>query len=161
MRNTYQLDIHSSLSTIQSPQKASLGASSSIFVSHPIDRSPGPSNSASDSLGLDLVYSFPNPILDIIFVHGLGGTPRGTWSWQHNPMNFWPPWLADEPELSRARIFTFGYNAIFTGQSTPLTILDFAKDLLLRMKMYSADNQEDSRPIGKLCPHHDLQPEKD
>ncbi|KAI4286618.1 MAG: hypothetical protein L6R35_004132 [Caloplaca aegaea] len=106
--------------------------------------------STSDPLGLTLVYSFPNPTLDLIFVHGLGGTSRGTWSWERDPSNFWPPWLVDDAEFSRARIFTFGYNANFTGQSTSLNILDFARDLLVRMQTYSADDHHGDAPIGQV-----------
>ena len=113
--------------------------------------SPIASPSVSDPLGLSLVYAFPNPILDIIFVHGLGGSSRGTWSWERNPLNFWPPWLADDAELTRARIFTFGYNANFTGHYTSLNILDFAKDLLFRMKTYSGEYQQSDTPIGEVC----------
>ncbi|KAL8646882.1 MAG: hypothetical protein Q9210_005880 [Variospora velana] len=108
----------------------------------------GPSN--SDSLGLTLVYSVPNPNLDLVFVHGLGGSSRCTWSWERDPSNFWPPWLVNDAEFSRARIFTFGYNANFTGQYTSLNILDFARDLLVRMKTYSGDYHQGDAPIGRI-----------
>ncbi|KAK7739100.1 hypothetical protein SLS62_011300 [Diatrype stigma] len=51
--------------------------------------------------------------------------------------NLWPQlWLPDEPELSTARILTFGYNAHFSSkkEQASLTIGDFANDLLFRMK---------------------------
>ncbi|KAL8818633.1 MAG: hypothetical protein Q9223_002770 [Gallowayella weberi] len=112
--------------------------------------SPITSLSGSDPLGLTPVYAFPNPILDIIFVHGLGGTSRGTWSWERDPSNFWPPWLADDADFSRARIFTFGYNANFNGQYTSNIILDFAKELLLSMKIYSGDGHQGDSLIGEL-----------
>lgn len=115
---------------------------------------PGPVNtsSVSDPFGITLVYTFPEPTLDLIFVHGLGGTSRGTWSWERDPANFWPPWLGNDVELSKSRIFTFGYNSAFTGQYTSFSILDFAKDLLFRMKTYSSENREDDIPIGNVCP---------
>ncbi|KAL8671628.1 MAG: hypothetical protein Q9168_003879 [Polycauliona sp. 1 TL-2023] len=111
---------------------------------------PLPTHSASNPLGLTLVCALPNPILDVIFVHGLGGTSRGTWSWEHHLPNFWPPWLADDPEMSRARISTFGYNANFAGQSTSLNILDFAKDLLFRIKTHSGPYHHGDPSIGEL-----------
>ncbi|KAI0490672.1 hypothetical protein F4859DRAFT_520389 [Xylaria cf. heliscus] len=98
-----------------------------------------PSPLPTNPLGLTLVYSFREPVIDIIFVHGLGGTSVGTWSWNRDPVNFWPLWLGNDRDLSRSRIFTFGYDAGLTGNSTGLGILDFAKDLLLRMKTYSSD----------------------
>lgn len=85
-----------------------------------------------------------------MFVHGLGGTSRGTWSWDRDPANFWPPWLGDDSELSRTRIFTFGYNAAFAGSYTSLSILDFAKDLLFRMKTYTGEHQQDEAQFGKV-----------
>ncbi|KAI1423685.1 hypothetical protein F5Y12DRAFT_756244 [Xylaria sp. FL1777] len=90
-------------------------------------------------LGLTMVYSCRNPVIDLIFIHGLGGTSMSTWSWNRDPVNFWPLWLGNDRDLSRSRIFTFGYDASLTGGSTGLGILDFAKDLLFRMKTYSSD----------------------
>lgn len=77
----------------------------------------------ADPLGLNLIYSTPEPDADIIFVHGLGGGSYKTWSWEHNPENFWPIWLSTEPELSNTRIFTFGYNADFRGPAEIWTTL--------------------------------------
>ena len=106
-----------------------------------------------DSLGLNLVYDCSNPLVDIIFVHGLGGMPIKTWSWQHDPQNFWPPWLGTEAELCRCRTFTFGYNADFPGQHTRLNILDFAKELLFGMKTYSNGRTDNDQPIGSVSYH--------
>lgn len=100
-------------------------------------------------LGLSLACFSANPMIDLVFVHGLGGTSKGTWSWKRDIRNFWPSWLHEEVALSRFRIFTFGYSASPMGQSTSLSILDFAKDLLFRMKTYSG-KEEDGAPIGKV-----------
>ncbi|KAK4214235.1 hypothetical protein QBC37DRAFT_440338 [Rhypophila decipiens] len=101
------------------------------------------------ALGLSTVHSHPEPVVDIIFVHGLGGKSRRTWSWQYDPQKFWPLWLAEEVQLSKTRIFTFGYNADIAGQTTPSNILDFARQLLFQMKTYSGDEASGSAPIGK------------
>jgi hypothetical protein len=101
-------------------------------------------------LGLTLIHTVPNAILDLVFIHGLGGTSKGTWSWERNPVNFWPQWLADDLELSKTRSFTYGYDASIAGQSTTTTILDFAKDLLFKMKTYSSEHQEDKLPLGSV-----------
>lgn len=92
---------------------------------------------ASNPLGMNMVYSCPDPALDFVFVHGVGGTSTGTWSWGRDPANFWPPWLANDTDLYRSRIFSYGYGAGLTGPYTTLSILDFAKDLLFNMKTYS------------------------
>jgi hypothetical protein len=105
---------------------------------------------SSDDLGLTLVHACPEPLVDLIFVHGLGGTSRKTWSWQRDPHNFWPAWLGKEAELCKSRIFTFGYNADFSGQHTSLNILDFAKDLLFRMKTHSSAQISSDQPVGKV-----------
>lgn len=110
--------------------------------------------STSNPLGLTLMYTSQDPILDLIFVHGLGGTSKGTWSWKNDPTHFWPTWLNDDVELSRSRIFTFGYNAAFSGQYSISNMLDFAKDLLFRMKTYTGEYQRDTLPIGKVVHLH-------
>lgn len=102
----------------------------------------------NDILGLSLVHAYPQPLVDIIFIHGLGGASQRTWSWQRNIQNFWPPWLAQEAELARSRIFTFGYNADFSKEDTQLNILDFAMQLLFWMKTYSNSRSVNDEPIG-------------
>ncbi|KAI8635320.1 hypothetical protein F5Y19DRAFT_7290 [Xylariaceae sp. FL1651] len=104
----------------------------------------------SSPLGLTLVHTLPNPVVDLIFVHGLGGSSRGTWSWKHDTSNFWPLWLRNDSELSRARVFTYGYDAGFTGPYTTSSILDFAKDLLLRINTWSGDDGIPTPPPGQL-----------
>ncbi len=48
-------------------------------------------------------------------------------------------------------MFTFGYNANFAGHSTSLNILDFAKDLLFRMKTHSGPYHPGDPLIGEVC----------
>ncbi|KAK7962794.1 WD domain- G-beta repeat containing protein [Apiospora aurea] len=97
-----------------------------------------------------MVHAFEEPVVDFIFVHGLGGTSVSTWSWDRDPANFWIPWLSNESDLSRSRVFTYGYDAKLTGPYTTVNILDFAKDLLFRMKTYSGQSTTDKIPIGTL-----------
>lgn len=85
---------------------------------------------------------------DIIFIHGLGGTSRATWSKDRDVDNFfWPGlFLPQEPEIGQARILTFGYDGNFLPSSRKnkkVSILDFAKDLLYDLK-YAKD---DSGPL--------------
>ena len=103
----------------------------------------------SDPLGLHLVCDNSDPSGDIIFVHGLGGTSRKSWCWERNPEYFWPAWLAEEDGLSSHRIFTFGYNANFKGAGTNLNIIDFAKDLLFHMLVFSGGLGQDRIPVGR------------
>ncbi|MCJ1392169.1 hypothetical protein MMC18_005036 [Xylographa bjoerkii] len=99
----------------------------------------------ADPLGLNIIYeSKPQATVDIVFVHGLGGSSHKSWSKDRNPELFWPQkWLPSEPAISAARIFSFGYNAAFqsrsTGKDNILNISDFAKDLLFSMKFAAGD----------------------
>jgi len=113
----------------------------------------------SDPLGLSVVYEPDSPpALDIIFVHGLGGSSRQTWSKHRDPDLFWPQkWLPNEPDICRARILCFGYNASFqaSGPNSLSNISDFAKELLFEMKFGKDEKMEDLN-IGKvpLRPYH-------
>ena len=114
----------------------------------------GPSTDQSaHSLGLHVVHQpeLPAP-LDIIFVHGLGGDSRKTWSKNHDSGLFWPGiWLPLEPGIGNARILTFGYNANFRpGAPKSLSnITDFSKELLYEMGFGRDDNGQ-NLDIGKV-----------
>ncbi|KAM0816606.1 putative NACHT and WD domain protein [Seiridium cardinale] len=103
------------------------------------DTEPGP-------VGLHVVYSpEKHRTADIVFVHGLGGTSRWTWSKNKDPGLFWPlTFLPLEPDLCLARILTFGYNANFRKSgSVGTSVLDFAKDLLFDLKYAKDEHTED------------------
>ena len=109
------------------------------------DTEPGP-------LGLNVVYTPPNGHkADIVFVHGLGGNSRWTWSKYKNPELFWPlTFLPLEPDVCLARILTFGYNANFRkGGNAGTSVLDFAKDLLFDLK-YARDERMDDLEMGNV-----------
>ena len=68
-----------------------------------------------EEVGLQLVHparidSTNLPSVDIIFVHGLGGSARKKWT---HPLtkSFWPRWLHEMDGFKRCRILTFGYDA--------------------------------------------------
>lgn len=75
--------------------------------------------------------------MDIIFIHGLGGTSLRTWCFRRDVDYLWPQlWLPEEEGLSTARILTYGYDAHFSSKKerASLAIGDFANDLLFRMR---------------------------
>jgi pimeloyl-ACP methyl ester carboxylesterase len=82
-------------------------------------------------LGLTTLYRPPTVVVaDIIFVHGLGGGSRKTWTKNADPSLFWPKeWLPQEPEFRNVRIHTFGYDSNWNRPSV-LGIRDFATSLL-------------------------------
>ena len=74
---------------------------------------------------------------DVIFVHGLGGNPRGTWHPQgkKDDDNFWPSWLGQE--LSDVGIWSLGYAVepfLWKGQTMPL--VDRATSTLALLDSY-------------------------
>jgi hypothetical protein len=110
---------------------------------------PGP----RDPIGLHVLY---NPEagrkVDIVFVHGLGGTSRMSWSKNKDLELFWPlKFLPLEPDICHGRIMTFGYNATILkgGTRTSASVLDFAKDLLFELK-YAKDEKMEDLNIGAV-----------
>ncbi|KAK6088625.1 NACHT and WD domain-containing protein [Seiridium cupressi] len=108
-------------------------------------------DSESGPLGLNVVYTPDNGHkADIVFVHGLGGTSRWTWSKNRKPELFWPlTFLPLEPDICLARILSFGYDAGFHKRGVSTSVLDFAKDLLFDLK-YGKDAEIEDLNMGKV-----------
>ncbi|KAK8048410.1 hypothetical protein PG994_010140, partial [Apiospora phragmitis] len=104
-----------------------------------------------DPLGLHMLHlPEQSRTVDILFIHGLGGTSRRTWS-RNGDLNYlWPQLrLPNGPGFSRLatmRIMVSRSDVLQTGRARPkltikiyyfqasLSINDFAKDLLFRLK---------------------------
>ncbi|KAL9039347.1 MAG: hypothetical protein Q9180_002583, partial [Flavoplaca navasiana] len=112
-----------------------------------LESSRNRSPAARDPLGLHVVHSpKENRKLDIVFVHGLGGTSRLSWSKNKDLSKFWPSkFLPLETEICHARILTFGYNAniVRDASNRSSSVLDFAKELLFELRFAKDDNTED------------------
>jgi hypothetical protein len=82
-------------------------------------------------LGLNTLFEPAQPaIVDLVFVHGLGGGSQSTWTKSNDPSLYWPKqWLPQDNAFRDARIHSFGYNANWDKGST-LNIYDFAKSFL-------------------------------
>ncbi|POR31146.1 Uncharacterized protein TPAR_08652 [Tolypocladium paradoxum] len=115
-------------------------------TSGPRQRSPA---SPANRIGLHVVHSpASGSKADIIFVHGLGGTSHMTWTKNKDVRLFWPgAFLPLEPDLSQARILTFGYNANVMKSPSQSSVLDFAKYLLSELK-YAKDAENKDLKIG-------------
>ncbi|KAF2761174.1 hypothetical protein EJ05DRAFT_483569 [Pseudovirgaria hyperparasitica] len=87
---------------------------------------------AKGPLGLHLLSAVPTPLIDLIFVHGLGGGSRKTWSKSSSNFHFWPKeWLPNDPDFENVRIHSFGYKADWSERrESILNIQDFAHSLL-------------------------------
>ena len=88
-------------------------------------------------LGLNLLYSPSQPLVDFIFVHGLGGGSRKTWSKTGSVTDYWPQdWLPKDPAFSTVRVHSFGYDSDWVrGKDNCLNIHQFGKLLLAEMSV--------------------------
>lgn len=103
------------------------------------------SNDAWGPLGLNLLQEPSDPLIDFIFVHGLGGGSRKTWSKSPKVAHYWPQeWLPKEPSFKSVRIHAFGYDANWKRRgSSNLTIHDFGQALLAAIHNSPVLNQKE------------------
>lgn len=89
------------------------------------------SDNSKGPFGLTTLFSPAESVIaDLVFVHGLGGGSRSTWTKSSDSSLFWPQeWLPQDPAFHDVRIHSFGYNSNWEKEST-LNIHDFAKSLL-------------------------------
>jgi hypothetical protein len=87
-------------------------------------------------LGLRLLHSSPEPLVDLIFVHGLRGASVKTWQKGNDPRFFWPQfWLPIEQEFHHVNIHSFGYDADWkSSNASILNVHDFGQSLLEEMR---------------------------
>ena len=123
-----------------------------------IQRSKSPaiseqSESPEDSkgaLGLNLLHVPSEPLVDFIFVHGLGGGSRKTWSKSTNLYHYWPKeWLPRDPDFKNVRVSSFGYAADWgEKKDSVLDIGDFARSLLGEIKENPEIRKDDVSSIS-------------
>ena len=84
------------------------------------------------SLGLTLLYAPSEPRYDFVFVHGLGGGSRKTWSKTASASHYWPrEWIPKDPAFKDVRVHSFGYDSDFVkGNDSCLNIHQIGKSLL-------------------------------
>jgi len=141
------------------------GTSADSTGSPKIDSSSAPfqHNSQSSTLPQDklelqvlveptsVVNSTSNEAINIVFVHGLGGTSCGTWSNKETNF-FWPASLPKTKGLEHLRVMTFGYDATWQNiwkrwqGKTQLDIANFATQLLNRLRVHY-DEYPDVDPL--------------
>ena len=125
MTQTGQFDRHHSVASF----------SGRSFLSRTLARrDAGASESADDirgPFGLTTLFTpLKQAVCDLIFVHGMGGGSRSSWTKSADASLFWPKeWLPQDTEFADVRIHTFGYNSNWEKESS-LNIHDFAKSLL-------------------------------
>jgi hypothetical protein len=102
--------------------------------------------SARGPTGLRLLHSSPEPLIDLIFVHGLRGGSVKTWRKGNDLRNFWPQcWLPMEPGFRNTNIHSFGYDSDWASSNASiLDVHDFGQCLLeeMRNSPHLRDNKE-------------------
>lgn len=93
---------------------------------------PKSSVDAKGPLGLNLISAPSEPLFDFIFVHGLGGGSRKTWSKTSSMSHYWPgQWLPKEKDFEHVRIHSYGYDSDWTkGSANCLNLHHIGKSLL-------------------------------
>ncbi|TVY68623.1 Vegetative incompatibility protein HET-E-1, partial [Lachnellula suecica] len=115
-------------------QKSVASTSKRSFLSRTLTRRDAGGEAVEDvkgPFGLNTLFDpAESAIADLVFVHGLGGGSRSTWTKSNDPALYWPEqWLPNDYSFRDVRIHSFGYNSNWDKEST-LNIHDFAKSLL-------------------------------
>ena len=108
------------------------------FLSRTLTKRDAGGHSSEDGkgpYGLNTLFDPEAPaIADLVFVHGLGGGSKSTWTKSNDPSLYWPKeWLPQDPTFQEVRIHSFGYNSNW-GDESILNVHDFAKALLGSMQ---------------------------
>jgi len=87
------------------------------------------------ALGLNLLHLPSESRVDLVFIHGLGGGSRKTWSKTSLARDFWPAeWLPKDPAFSCVRIHSYGYDSDWTkANANCLNIHHFGRSLLMEL----------------------------
>ncbi|KAI0430640.1 hypothetical protein F5Y09DRAFT_355828 [Xylaria sp. FL1042] len=115
-----------------------ISGTNSTRETFPLLNLPEETDNDKGPLGLTTLFHplEPEVTVDIVFIHGLGGGSRKTWSKTPAPSHFWPKsWLPEDPDFQGVRIHSFGYRADWVErQKSILNITDFAQSLLGELK---------------------------
>lgn len=135
-------------------ENTAASSSSRSFFSRTLtkrDASRGLIEDPKGPFGLNTLYiPIENAVADLIFVHGLGGGSRSTWTKSGDPSLYWPQeWLPNDAGFRDVRIHSFGYNSNWDKESN-LNLHDFAKSLLGSMQ----DCPLIPKDLNVRHPHH-------
>jgi hypothetical protein len=91
---------------------------------------------ARGAVGLRLLHSSPEPLINLVFVHGLRGGSTKTWRKGSDPRLFWPQyWLPVESGFHNASIYSFGYESDWAStKPSILNVHDFGQSLFEEMR---------------------------
>ncbi|KAK6703137.1 hypothetical protein SNK04_013023 [Fusarium graminearum] len=109
-----------------------------------------PANNPKGPTGLKVVFPEGDDSkcsLDVIFVHGLNGGSRSSWT---SGDTFWPRDLLPQL-LPKARIMTFGFNANVMADCGHGRIRDFASSLWADIQANRVSLKDQNRPFLLIC----------
>lgn len=100
-----------------------------------ISSGAGVTDDPKGPLGLIPLFSPPNPRIDLVFVHGLGGGSRKTWSKTPVRSHYWPKeWLSKDAAFQDVRIHSYGYDSDYMkGREDCLNIHHIGKGFLVAL----------------------------
>lgn len=100
-------------------------------------------------LGLSLLSQPSETLVDFIFVHGLRGGSRKTWSATPSQAHFWPKeWLPADPAFRHVRIHTFGYDSDWADRKdNSMNVHDFGQSLVEDIKSCPTIPRDSDTPI--------------
>ncbi|KAM7207784.1 hypothetical protein V8F20_001826 [Naviculisporaceae sp. PSN 640] len=130
-------------------RKGGLALRNFSFNRRPTAASRSSSEDGWGPTGLNLLHSPQDPLLDLVFVHGLRGGSIKTWCKNDDPQLYWPQaWLPRDPDLPNVRIHSFGYNSDWgESKETSLDLHDFGRSLLAELTTSPELRKGDKTPI--------------
>lgn len=100
-----------------------------------------------ESVSLDLIAGGDRPV-DVIFIHGLGGHPKETWTRKKEEGDaYWPEWIGEDiPEVN---VYVLGYSTkrFWSERGWDLQLHEYASAILERI----ANKNLGSRPIAVIA----------
>ncbi|MCJ1405745.1 hypothetical protein MMC11_008975 [Xylographa trunciseda] len=136
IRSFRRKDTDLSSATTLSPRLGTFTSGTSIF-SEASDVTDDGKDNPKGPLGLTLLHSPSEPLIDFVFVHGLGGGSRKTWSKTSSITHYWPQeWLPKDSAFNDVRVHSYGYNSDWAkGKDNCLNIHHLGKSLLGEMSI--------------------------
>lgn len=103
-------------------------------------------------LGLTTLCKSPHPLAPVahlVFIHGLGGGSRKTWSFSDDPNHYWPQaWLPVDRDFEHVCIHTFGYNSDWGDRRQSVSSVDgIAQSLVEALRNDPGMRQTDTTRI--------------
>ena len=110
-------------------------------------------DAASSRAELVLLHQPMETKVDLVFVHGIGGGARGTWSYSKPDVDCWPQrFLPFDQGFEHCRIQSFRYTAGLTKEDPyASTVADYAQALLALLVTSSTLKETPDTPIIFIC----------